>query len=52
MVQMVMNAVGHSAGNVAQQVRGPMLFQKLAGLAIVSSGYAVIVANLLHAISR
>lgn len=52
MVQMVMNAVGQGAGNVTQHAHGPLLFQKLAGLAIVGSGYAVIAANLLHAITR
>jgi len=59
MVQMVMNAVGFqarnasSAGNarsIAQQVRAPMLFQKLVGFAIVSSGYVAIVATLVRAI--
>jgi hypothetical protein len=54
MVQMVMNAVGYqsgSGGSVAQQVRTPMLFQKLVGFAILGSGYVAIVATLVHAIS-
>jgi hypothetical protein len=55
MVQMVMTAVGvrstSNAVSVAQQVRVPMFFQKLAGLAILGSGYVVIVASLAHAIS-
>jgi hypothetical protein len=56
MVQMVMNAVGYhasntgNAGNVAQQVRTPMLFQKLVGFAILGSGYVAIVATLVHGI--
>ncbi|CAD6525108.1 hypothetical protein ACFQ3P_40480 [Paraburkholderia sabiae] len=59
MVQMVMNAVGYHASNasnagnarsVAQQVRTPMLFQKLVGFAILGSGYVAIVATLVHAI--
>ncbi|MBN3756961.1 hypothetical protein G3N95_28755 [Paraburkholderia sp. Tr-20389] len=61
MVQMVMNAVGYHAGNeagnetgnagsVAQQVRTPMLFQKLVGFAILGSGYVAIVATLVHAV--
>ena len=59
MVQMVMNAVGFQAGNarnardtrsVAQQVNGPMLFQKLVGFAILGSGYVTIVASLVHAV--
>jgi len=55
MVQMVMKAVGFPAyastnGNarVAQQVRSPMLFQKVLGFAVVSSGYVAIVASLVH----
>ena len=55
MVQMVMTAVGvrstSNAVSVAQQVRVPTFFQKLAGLAIFGSGYVVIVASLVHAIS-
>lgn len=56
MVQMVMNAVGYRAGNardarsVAQQVNGPVLFQKLVGFAILGSGYVTIVASLVHAV--
>ncbi len=62
MVQMVMNAVDYhainagnagNAGNarsVVQQVRTPMLFQKLVGFAILGSGYVAIVATLVHAI--
>ncbi|WP_109480942.1 hypothetical protein [Paraburkholderia sp. C35] len=61
MVQMVMNAVGFQAGrasransagtrSIAQQVRAPMLFQKLVGFAIVSSGYVAIVATLVRAV--
>jgi hypothetical protein len=56
MVQMVMNAVGYQAGNardarsVAQQVNGPLLFQKLVGFAILGSGYVTIVASLVHAV--
>ena len=57
MVQMVMNAVGYHASSasnarsIAQQVRTPMLFQKLMGFAILGSGYVAIVATLVHAIS-
>jgi hypothetical protein len=56
MVQMVMNAVGYRAGNardarsVAQQVNGPVLFQKLVGFTILGSGYVTIVASLVHAV--
>ncbi|MBN3766379.1 hypothetical protein [Burkholderia sp. Ac-20365] len=59
MVQMVMSAVGFQASGVtsagstrsiAQQVRAPMLFQKLVGFAVVSSGYVAIVASLVRAI--
>ena len=44
MVQMVMNAVGFQPANAsdtrsaAQQVNGPVLFQKLVGFAILASG--------------
>jgi hypothetical protein len=48
-----MGAVGYhsgSTGGSAQQVSGTMLFQKLAGLVILGSGYVVLVASLVHAV--
>jgi hypothetical protein len=67
MVQMVMNAIGfqpapgmnnktkgqaYNHARVAQQVRSPMLFQKVLGFAVISSSYVAIVAGLVHMMSR
>jgi len=43
-------AMRNQASRVAQPMHSPMLFQKFAGLAMLGSGYVVIVASLLHAI--
>lgn len=45
MVQMMLSMSGARVANGAQQVQGNVLARKMLGLAIVSSGYAVLLAH-------
>ncbi|MFM0741294.1 hypothetical protein PQQ51_29005 [Paraburkholderia xenovorans] len=52
MIQMMMSTLGGSAAARASQQQHALMLRKIVGLAIVTSGFAVIVAQVLqHAFS-